>query len=102
MHYTMQVTKKKAAGEEEGESRWAALKEALWYTWPHLTYYAAFFAGLVFFIVKCCMGKYRCVCLSAGCFLASPCWFATCTEAGVRCTDSGWWWLPCHMPLPNR
>lgn len=57
----MQVTKKKAAGEEEGESRWAALKEALWYTWPHLTYYAAFFAGLVFFIVKCCMGKYRCV-----------------------------------------
>lgn len=55
----VQVTKKKAAGEEETENRWDALKEALWYTWPHLAYYVAYIAGLTFFVVKCCLGRYR-------------------------------------------
>lgn len=51
-----QVTKK----DKEAETQWVLFKKALTVTWPHLTYYAAFTAGVVYFIVTAAMGWYRC------------------------------------------
>jgi hypothetical protein len=51
-----QVTKK----DKEAETQWVLFKKALTVTWPHLTYYAAFTAGVIYFIVTAAMGWYRC------------------------------------------
>jgi hypothetical protein len=44
--------------EKAEESRWAALKKAFTVTWPHLLYYLAFFAGIVYFIVTAALNYY--------------------------------------------
>lgn len=44
--------------EKAEESRWAALKKAFTVTWPHLLYYLAFAAGILYFIVTAALNYY--------------------------------------------
>jgi hypothetical protein len=50
-----QVTKK----DKEAETQWMLFRKALTVTWPHLTYYVAFAAGVIYFIVTAALGEYR-------------------------------------------
>ena len=56
---SLQVTQKKLAGAEQQESHWDEFKRALWVTWPHLLFYAAFVAGTVYFVVRAAMGTFE-------------------------------------------
>lgn len=51
----VQVTSK----DGEQESGWTAFRRALAVTWPHLTYYAAFLAGCIYFIVVAVVDEFR-------------------------------------------